>query len=282
MTTRDEAILRDVWLFRYATALQIARLHFGGHLKLAQRRLRRLTAQNLVDRFQVEAARRTGFTTWWYRLARPGARLIAAPIGKRVEDFLPPKRPPRTHGFLAHHARVTDFRIWLREACANGDGAFQCQFIPSYEEVREGGRRQRRIAIPFDHRSLIPDGVFTVRRFDGREALFLLEIDRGTEPLTGRHPSAVERKLRYYCDAYDTQAAMAQYGRQFDAKFSGFRVLFTVPSVTRLRGLVNLALRVDLTPLVWVTRDTVLDQAGDLSAACWATTPEGPLRRLTE
>jgi hypothetical protein len=38
LTARAVAVLRDVWLYRYLTARQVSRLHFGP-AKLAQRRL---------------------------------------------------------------------------------------------------------------------------------------------------------------------------------------------------------------------------------------------------
>ena len=114
------------------------------------------------------------------------------------EEIRPPIRPPQGVGYLAHHRLLTDFRIWLREGCAGPEGEFGYQFVPSYEEVRVEGRRRRRVAIevPGRKRRLVPDGAFTlVRSADGKAALFLLEIDRGTEPLSGVHPSSIEKKL---------------------------------------------------------------------------------------
>lgn len=271
LTPRDLAVLRDVWLYRYVTSAQVSRLHFG-HLKLAQRRLRLLVERRLLVRFRAEPSR-VGFGEWWYRLAQGGAPLVDA--GATL-----PTRVPRSLGFLAHHALVTDARIWLREACARS--GFGYGFVPSYDEVRESGRRRARIALSVvgHQRLLVPDGAFTVER-DGRCALFLLEADRGTEPLTGRHPSAIERKFVLYRDAFEARAE-EHYARLLGQAVEGFRVVCLVPSVARRDGFLRLAERLDLAPLVWVGLNELVRAPGDLSARCWASAPGGPLRALVE
>src|SRR5204863_5792266 len=97
MTPRDRAILRDISQFRYLTSTQVERLHFGSR-KLAQRRLRVLTAAGLLQRFAPVEARRAGFQTWWYCLSSAGARLVAAHVGVPLSVTLPPTRVPRSVG----------------------------------------------------------------------------------------------------------------------------------------------------------------------------------------
>ena len=278
LTPRDVSILEDVWLYRYMTTKQLSRLHFS-NVKVAQRRLRALAERKLVDRFQPSELLRSGFKSWWYRLSPPGARIIAENESRDAEELLPPTRRPRTMGFLAHHSLTTDFRIWLREASSTSD--FTYEFIPSYEEVR--GRRQRRVAIsvPGHRRVLIPDGAFTLER-RGKRALFFLEMDRGTEPLTGRHPSAVKRKLVRYRDAYETRAAEQRFQGLFQARFNGFRILCLVPDTSRRGGFLNVAQQVDLVPLVWVTPSALVEEPGRLDRECWAVELDEPLHRLTE
>ena len=280
MTNRDAALLRDLWLFRYLTTKQISRLHFG-HLKIAQRRLRALTARKLVDRFRTVEASQTGFRTWWYRLARRGAEVVCRREDLQVERILPPTRRPRTMGFLAHHGLLSDFRIWLREGCHDSAGEFGYRFIPSYEEVRGGRGRRVALSVPRHRRLLIPDGVFELERRDRRRALFLLEIDRGTEPLTGKHRSSIVGKFGMYRDAFESRAEN-RYAQLFDADFSGFRVLCIVPDETRQAGFLRLAAKMDLVPIVWVTTQDVLESRGDLDLACWSTTVDGELHALTE
>ena len=279
-TSRDVAVLRDLWLFRYVTTAQVSRLQFG-HVKLAQRRLRVLHARRLVERFRADQALRVGFTTWWYRLSSEGATVIAQAEGLTKASILPPRRRPKTMGFLAHHALTTDFRIWLREGCVAG-GTFTYRLIPSYEEVRYGDTRRRRVAlsVPGHRRLLIPDSVFSLESGDER-ALFMLEIDRGTEPLTGRHLSSIERKLEMYRSAFESKAE-EHYAALFGHEFIGFRVLCVVPDQKRLVAFLRLAERLDLVPIVWVTQSSVLEAPGDLNLKCWSVDPDGSRHRLTE
>ena len=281
LTPRDREVLADLWRLRYLSTAQVSRLHFGD-LKRAQRRLRILHRHGLVDRFQPEASGQTGFRAWWYRLARPGARVVAEDAGLRVEEVLPPSRRPRSQGHLAHHSLLTDVRLWLREGCQASGGEFGYEFIPSYEEVRVKGRRQRRVAIVLNGaQTVVPDGALLLTRRSGKSALFLLEVDRGTEPLTGRHKATIEKKLGAYASAFDAYAE-EHYRDVFQHDFSGFRVLFTLPDGRRLDKVLGLAHRLDFAPLVWATTNQRFQERGDLDSACWAVVPGEALHRLTE
>jgi len=230
-TFRDQQILKDLWLYRYLQTPQIARLHFDS-LKVAQRRMRRLHEAKLVERFRADMALRAGFRTWVYRLARPGAQLLSREIREPVKSLLPPIRSPASLRYLEHHRELTDFRIWLREGCRFSEGEFGYRFIPDYEEIRHMGRRRRRVALDFPETQtqLIPDGVFTLDRQGGRSVLFTLEIDRGTEPLRGRHPSSIKRKFLLYEHAFNN-CAEKQYSKLFETEFRGFRILCIVGSI---------------------------------------------------
>jgi hypothetical protein len=272
---RDAAVLADVWRHRYLTSAHLTRLHFS-HPKLAQRRLRALTTAGLLQRFAPSEARRAGFQTWWYALSRAGARLVSEAQGLPLAEVLPPTRMPRTLGFLAHHALVTDFRLWLAEACASTP-EFALRYLPGDTPRGEG----RRAALPLSGgRVVLPDGAFVLSRGE-RHALFLLEADRATEPLTGTHPSSLTRKLLAYREAYDTRAE-AHLAALLQARVRGFRILCVVPTDERQRRLVELAVQLDLAPLVWVTTHHVVAERGRLERACWAVSPDDRLHALSE
>jgi hypothetical protein len=127
----------------------------------------------------------------------------------------------------------------------------------------------------------VPDGVFVLETSDKRSSLFVLEIDRGTEPLTGSHPSAIERKLLLYRAGFESNSD-AVYERLFGVEFSGFRVLCLVPDSRRADGFLKLANRCDLQPLVWVGLDEVVEDRGDLNKKWWRVAIGEPLRALTE
>ena len=280
LTPRDRALLTDVWRFRYLTARQVARLHFHQQAKLAQRRLRLLHEAGLLDRFRPAEATHAGFRAWWYRLSRSGARYVAQDHGEALATVLPPKRVPRSLGFLAHHALVTDALVWLQEGCQSTPG-FKLRFVPAFEEARVAGRRRRTVALPIGQRQLIPDAAIILTHEEGKSALFLLEADRGTEPLTGRHKSAIARKFATYRAAFDTRTD-AHYHRLFSTTFTGFRILCLVPDETRQAHFLTLAGEHDLVPLVWVTTHDTLGEPGDLYAPVWDTAPDNAPRALSE
>ncbi len=145
-------------------------------------------------------------------------------------------------------------------------------YIASYEEDRHEGRRRHRAAITLDRQLLLPDGIFSLGERNGSGALFMLEVDRATEPLTGTHPSSIERKLRLYRQAYEEERE-ATVAVLMGGHFSGFRVLWIVPGERRLAGVLNLAKDLDLIPLVWAATQSILASQGDLSTRVWRRRP---------
>lgn len=129
-------------------------------------------------------------------------------------------------------------------------------------------------------KKLVPDGAFTLKQGE-RAALFFLEVDRGTEPVTGRHPSAVERKLTRYRAAYEARGE-EKFERLFQTRFNGFRILCIVPHQARRDAFIHLARRLDLAPLVWTTTTNLLEGQGNPDAKRWSVTKPGDLHRLSE
>lgn len=282
LTDRDRRVLVDLWRFRYLTTTQLCRLHFS-HPKLAQRRLRRLAQGGLVSRFRTAEAATSGFRMWSHHLAGRAVPLVADALGLPASRLSHPTKPPRSIAFLFHHILLTDFRIWLREGCQASAGVFGYRFVPAYEETRHDGIRARRVVlqVPGHSRTLVPDGVFSLDRSDGRRALFCTEIDRGTEPVAGRHPSAIEHKLLTYRAAFEARAERS-YETLFHHSFTGFRVLFLVPDEARAASILKLAAKIELDPLVWLATHSLVDRPGRLGDEAWRCEPGGPLHTLKE
>jgi hypothetical protein len=210
-----------------------------------------------------------------------GARVVAEAAEVPAGELHRPPRGERGGRHLVHHALVTDFRIWLREGCAASAGLFGYEFIPGYEEVRDGPRRSRRIAVGLSGgRYLIPDGVFSLVRRDGRTALFTLEVDRGTEPLTGSHENAVARKLLRYREAFEAGADRA-YSQLLARAFSGFRILCLVPGEQRQGAFLRLAEQAHMQPLVWVAPLEIVRSTGHLDDPVWRERRGGELLPLS-
>ena len=269
LTARDHLVLHNVGCYRYLTSAQVARLHFRTH-KGAHRRLRHLAAAGFLHRFRAAEATRAGFQSWWYCLSRAGARIASTGASLLVV----PTRHPRSLWFLIHHASVTDFRLWLHEAWAGMVG-FSYDYLPSHA----GGKGHPALPLGADG-LLFPDGAFSLTKGE-RTALFFLETDRGTEPLTGKHPSAITRKVTAYRRAFDTQAEAHLVGF-LPAAVSGFRILWVVPDAARQARLVELAQQRDLSPLVWVATARLTQERGRLDTKAWTVTKPDDLHALSE
>jgi len=271
LTERDSRIFRDLFLYRYLNTKQISRLHFK-NTKVAQRRLRKLFENRFIDRFQSDVDIQLGFGEFTYRLSALGAAIVADQLGEPPDSVRPPKRRPGTRFYLSHHHLLTDFRIWLREGCSASEGRFGYSFVPCYEEIRGSkGNRIRRVALNPDgtNRVLVPDGAFCLNGLSGTSALFTVEIDRGTEPLRGKHRSSITKKLEMYASAFD-QHLESHFSKLFGKDFTGFRILFLVPTQRRLEGVLSVAREVDLEPLVWVALHQTVGLAGDLNSEVWS------------
>jgi len=283
VTFRDHALLEDLLEHRYLTTAQISRLHFGGEASTARRRLRKLHREGMVDRFNGYRAAQVGFQSWVYRLAREGAKQLAADLGVPARSLLPPHDPPSSLTHLRHHRLLSDFRIWVREGCESSRGRFQHALIPSTRRTRGAGRRRPAIEIPigYIHGRLIPDAALSIAVVGGPAALLFVEVDCGTEPMTGSHRSSIARKMAAYLAVFE-QRADDRFGDLFRATFVGFRVLCLVPDEKRRAKFLDQAVHSDLTPLAWVALHDSFETPGDLDLPIWRNHPDGPLLALTE
>jgi hypothetical protein len=75
LSTRDVAIIRDVWRYRFLTTEQIGALHFPGRTPQAlRRRLAKLFAGGHLERFRPYSRR--GSYPWTYHLGPAGHQLL--------------------------------------------------------------------------------------------------------------------------------------------------------------------------------------------------------------
>lgn len=279
---RDLGILEDLEEYRYLSTAQIARLRFG-NLKLAQRRMRRLISLGKVIRVPRTGLARVGFRDSFFALAPS----VALPADAASAETKPGPLAAPTRGFgiryAEHHRLLTDVRIWLREAASATRGSVLCRFLPAYAEIRRDGRRVRVAAVDLGPPEglLVPDGVFELRTSQVRAALFFLEVDRGTEPLSGKHPSSILNKLTAYRRLYDGRF-FDRYCELFEHEYSGFRVLFVAPDDDRATRILEVAAKADLSPLVWAVPEAALRETGSLRAPVWRDAQDSPYRSLLE
>jgi hypothetical protein len=112
-----------------------------------------------------------------------------------------------------------------------------------------------RIALPGDsgRTSLIPDGICSITDAQqGKSLLFLLEIDMGTESLSGSSPGTVRAKISNYEQVFRAKSYQ-KFEPLLRGAFHGFRVLFVANTQARLVQLSRLTKSVKLADFVWLT-----------------------------
>lgn len=133
------------------------------------------------------------------------------------------KPPPRDSSQLAHALAVTEFKVhfltWLHRSPT---------FSGIFLHTRQIGQ--------LDDGHLIPDGVYTIQR-NNKALLYFLEIDLGTEPLTGRGYT-LDHKLQRYAQFFDS--GCYQTDLRWLGNFRGFRLTVVLNSDVRLAHLQSL------------------------------------------
>jgi hypothetical protein len=184
------------------TASQLAALHFSevnetGAAKKCAARLQQLWKAGFIKRFPNPALDREGRPAYVYY---PRERHL-----------------PRGYRAVAHGLAVTEFRIrfltWLHSSKEfSGRFLYPTQINPS---LRLG---------------LVPDGLFLIEK-NRKRLLYFLEVDLGTESLTG-NTYALAGKLAPYAAYFDARHYVEDL--YWLGRFKGFRVVFVFDARRRL------------------------------------------------
>jgi hypothetical protein len=191
------------------TASQLAALHFSEvnetrAVKKCAARLQQLWKAGFVKRFPNPALDREGRPAYVYY---PRERHL-----------------PRGYRAVAHGLAVTEFRVrfltWLHSSPGfSGRFLYPAQIDPS---LRLG---------------LVPDGLFLIER-NGKRLLYFLEVDLGTESLTG-NTYALAGKLAPYAAYFDARHYVEDL--HWLGRFKGFRVVFLFNAQQRLQNFQRVA-----------------------------------------
>jgi len=116
----------------------------------------------------------------------------------------------------------------------------------------------------------IPDGMFSAYHSGiGKSLLFFLEVDMDTESIASldRNTKDVRQKILNY-QALFRSGYYKRYGKIFNSKFNGFRLLFLVNSPARLDSLSRLVQEMPPSDFIWLTNQKKMISDG-LSAEIW-------------
>jgi hypothetical protein len=225
LTPRDLNILICIARHRFLTSSQLARLD-GGSAQGVLRCLRALYDHGYVDRprQQLATLHDEGPRPFVYGLAQKGARVLRE-HGFSVNHRVDWSEKNRRAGpvFLAHTIDVAEFLIQLEVACRWRPDV---QFIqeeeilalaPEATQVAREPLRWEAVSVEQGRRelwSVIPDGLFGLSFSDGSASYFLLEVDRGTIPITRNRADhrSIARKFKTYYDGWRAGRHVEQYG----------------------------------------------------------------------
>ncbi|MGC1953285.1 MAG: replication-relaxation family protein [Gammaproteobacteria bacterium] len=277
LTERDWEILRMLNRYRYARTSQVRRLLFPATAspQMARRRLSNLadSAYRYAERIKPYVQIGNGSAECAWHLDRGGEELLRA-LGDELVAYPRHKRAGRVkHAFLAHALDLSEFRLVLELALQNHPMIELHRFTGEHELKRnvtaaigaDAYRLYDRVidphAIQGQSFKVAPDALVVLKgkgRFADARQLYFVEIDRGTEGLGRLRDKVIGYGL------YHELAVYRKYGH-----FTGFLVLFQVPSPRRADDLLRALAGTRGAELVWVTDSAHVTETTVLSTPIW-------------
>lgn len=239
LTSRDLEIFKVVGRHRFIQSHHLLRLFPGSRQHLI-RRLGKLFHAGFLARPHAQL--------WISDKIAPSLACCLTLQGRnllRERSSLPVPSVPRLRATaaalsLAHSLRLTDVLVALEASAAQRNISFQWPVEwPSMvvEENRRAHQLQWSVTLQRDQSTfrtlLIPDGAFSLQASRGETRYFVLEVDRGTMPVSRRKlvQSSFQRKIM----AYQETRRQGVLWKKFQAP--AFRVLVVAESRRRLAAL---------------------------------------------
>jgi hypothetical protein len=248
LTENDIEIVRQIAHFRFIGSDAIAEL-VGRSIDRTNDRLMRLYHAGYIDRPRAQLDRfpTAGSGRFVYALADRGARLLREHDGASFSN-LEWGRKNREAGrpFIEHQIEIVEFQVALERAIRERSDVqllhprdILAAAPTSTRDARSPFRLRARISQQGQTREVgvIPDFVFGLKFPDGSRRCFMVEIDRGTMPVSraGIDQTSFERKMRVYATAH----AAGQHQRQFCWKT--FRLLTITSDARRMASMLECA-----------------------------------------
>jgi hypothetical protein len=246
LTTRDVALLAHVARHRFLTSTHLARLDTGSPQGVL-RCLRSLYDHGYLDRPKAQLAtlHDQGPRPFVYGLGQKGARALRE-YGHRIDTRVDWSEKNKRAGaiFLAHTLDIADFMVSLEMVCRADEKITLVReeeiIATAPDETRSAQEPLRWEAVSVEHGkrerwTVVPDGLFGLTFADATAAYFLLELDRGTIPISrsGEDHRSIRRKLKTYYDGWRAQRHLEQFG------VKQMRVLTVTSSQERMHNMVG-------------------------------------------
>jgi Replication-relaxation len=251
LTARDLKLLAHVARYRFLTSAQLAALD-GGSPQNVVRSLRLLFDHGYLDRpaSHLVMVPLQGTRPLVYALGQRGARALRA-HGHLLDDRVDWTEKNKRAGavFIEHTLAVADFLSGLEVACrgqADIEVIGEEKVLALAPAATRAAREPLRFAVDKavmgrrQHYSVVPDGLFGLRFADDSASYFMLEVDRGTIPISrtgskgrGAWQKSITYKLATYWEGWKAGRHVAQFG------LKQMRVLMLTSSEERMNNMLG-------------------------------------------
>ena len=243
LTQRDLRLLGHVSRHRFLSSAQLVALD-GGSPQNILRCLRTLFDHGYLDRpkAQLAAVPIEGPQPMVYGLGAKGARTLRE-FGNHLAGRGDWTEKNKRTGlkFLEHTLAIAEFMSGLEVDCMSHPGA---KLLREEDILRFAPEATRRAREPLRWKcetvrnnrreicSVVPDGLFGLRFPDDTAAYFLLEVDRGTIPISrAAWHKSIEYKLATYYEGWRAGQHVEQFG------LKQMRVVMVTNSAERMQNM---------------------------------------------
>ena len=215
LTKRDKTVINLLYQFRYMSFPQLERTY-----KLSKgtvyNRLAILRHYDYIEKNDNNI----------YFLGKKSLEIINGSISLNI--FKKPKQL-----FIGHLLKINDFWMLLKNVCKTSEISLD-KFLPEYHGGYFKGYPRNFLGDTVIGISHTPDAVF-VLKFNGKKALFFLEIDNGTEGLSNLS-KGVLKIINFYLH-YLSCGTFVKYNQLFDYTFLNFHALFVTTNEKRITNI---------------------------------------------
>jgi DNA-binding Lrp family transcriptional regulator len=244
VTNDDVEIVRQVARYRLIRSSHIAAL-VGRSQDRTNDRLLRLFHAGYIDRprAQLDYYPTAGSAPMVYALADRGARLLIERDGASFPNVERTRKNSEAgRPFIEHQIEIVNFQVALERAARDRPDIRLLHpedMIASSRQAMRAPADAFALRAKYPHRgqmresSVIPDLVFGLQLADGSRRNFMVEIDRGTMPVSRSDPdqTSFEGKMRTYLAAYAGKQHVRRLG------WNSFRVLTITIDQRRMRSM---------------------------------------------
>ena len=239
--------LSAICAYRYLTVAQVSTIT-GVNAKSASEMLLRLERHGLLDHFGNVGIRGYGKTPKVYFLTRRGHAVLSEEheaLGQPVHPYRQVNVSTRWSPLMYHRLATLDVISFIERDCAKLSGYDLLGTLVEYRREKIGSRwRKETTDFVADSTNaadkIIPDAGFALKhRKSGRQALFLIEVDRGTERLTTTQSDTEIATFTSKLAQYDRYLVSGRSQNRFPklGQFAGFHVLVITTSDARIKNM---------------------------------------------